>query len=321
MDISVVIPNYNGKDLLAKNLPEVIIALKDYQGGKKEIIIVDDASTDNSVEYLSNLKSSFDPELRTEGQISNLKLIKNEKNLGFSLTVNKGVEEANGEVVVLLNTDVCPEKDFLLPLLRHFENPKTFAVGCLDKSIEGEEIVLRGRGLGRWQRGLLVHRKGEVDKTDTLWVSGGSAAFRKSIWDHLGGLNKLYSPFYYEDIDLSYRALKSGYDICFEPNSVVVHEHEKGAIKTRYSAKRIKRIAYRNQFLFVWLNVTDLSLQLLSLIWLPYHLTKAVLRLDKEFILGFFDALILLPNIIKSKVRNKKYFIRTDKEIISNLSV
>ena len=107
---------------------------------------------------------------------------------------------------ILFNTDVYPDKDFLTPLLSHFKDEKVFAVGCMDKSIEGKDVVLRGRGIGVWKRGFLVHEKGEIEKSDTLWVSGGSGAFRKSIWDKLGGLNELYNPFYWEDIDLSYRA-------------------------------------------------------------------------------------------------------------------
>src|SRR3989344_3918266 len=120
MNVSIVIPNYNGEEILAKNLPKVLDAV-----GDAEIIIVDDASTDASASIISNLKS----------QISNLKLLQNEHNLGFSSTVNRGVKVVKGEVVVLLNTDVVPEKDFLKPLLRHFEDEKIFAVGCMDRSI------------------------------------------------------------------------------------------------------------------------------------------------------------------------------------------
>jgi len=306
MNISVVIPNYNGKNLIAKNISRILEILESYKTGKTEVIVIDDASTDESVLIINNLKLKY----------SNLKLIKNEKNLGFSSTVNKGVRQASGDVVILLNTDVTPEKDFLDPLLDHFKDENVFAVGCLDKSIEGDKTVLRGRGLGEWKRGFLVHRRGEVDKADTLWVSGGSAVFRKSIWDKLGGLNELYNPFYYEDIDLSYRALKSGYKVLFEPKSVVVHEHEKGAIKTKYSQKQIKRIAYRNQFIFVWTNITDLSFRALHFIWLPYHFIKAITALDLEFFFGFFQAFILLPKVIKSYFRSKTYFVKKDNEII-----
>ena len=302
MKISIIIPNYNGEELLKKNLPKVISVV-----GDSEIIIVDDASVDGSFAVLASFKE-------------NIKVIKNEKNLGFSSTVNRGVREAKGEIIILLNTDVVPEKDFLKPLLEHFQDEKIFAVGCMDKSIEDSKIVLRGRGVGQWKRGFLVHSRGEVNKTNTLWVGGGSGAFRKSIWDKLGGFDKLYNPFYWEDIDLSYRALKSGYKILFEPKSVVTHEHEKGAIKSTYSNFKVKTLAYRNQFIFVWKNATDFDLQFAHLFWLPYHFLKALARFDLSFFKGFFMAFFLLPKIISSSLESQKLFVKKDIDVIKTCS-
>lgn len=304
MNISIIIPNYNGQELLRRNLSKVLDATTAYKDGIAEIIIVDDASQDGSVEYIKNTYPK-------------LKIIRNEKNLGFSSTINRGVEEAKGEIVVLLNTDVAPQKDFLNPLISHFDDSNIFAVGCLDKSIEGRKIVLRGRGIGKFQRGFLIHRRGEVDKTDTLWVSGGSGAFRKKTWEKLGGFDSLYNPFYWEDIDLSYRALKSGHKIFFEPKAVVVHEHAYGAIKHYQPDFKIKIIAYRNQFIFVWKNITDLNKRLWHLLWLPYHVVRAFMRGDLYFLIGFFLALIRLPAIIKEGLRVRKLFIKSDNEVLS----
>lgn len=308
MKISIIIPNYNGEKLLKKNLPAVFAAAKYYEKEtreKVEAIIVDDYSTDNSIEQIKD---------------EEVKIFKNDKNLGFSSTANRGVEESDGDIVVLLNTDVKPEKDFLVPLLKHFEDEKVFAVGCMDKSIENGKIVLRGRGVGKWSKGFLVHAKGEVDKSDTLWVSGGSGAFRKSIWQKLNGFSILYNPFYWEDIDLSYRALKSGYNVVFKASSVVLHEHQKGIIKRQYSKDKIKTIAYRNQLIFVWKNITDFDYQLQHFFWLPYHFLKALLHLDWPFFYGFFQAFILLPKIIQSSIEAQKIFVKKDKEVIKEFS-
>jgi len=308
MDISVVIPNYNGRDLLAKNLPKVFDELKNFTEGKSEVIISDDASTDDSLSILNELAKDH-----------NIKVLLNEKNRGFAPTVNKGVKAASGEIIILLNTDIYPEKGFLEPLLAHFKEKQIFAVGCLDKSIENEKTVLRGRGLGQWQRGFLVHRRGEVDKNNTLWVSGGSGAFRKSIWERLGGLNELFAPFYWEDIDISYRALKSGYKIIFEPKSVVIHEHEKGAIKSKYFPSEVRVIAYRNQFIFVWENA-DIDLIMSHFLWLPYHFVKAWFSMDVAFFLGFLKAFLLLPKIFVFRRKNRKLFVKKDREVIQDLA-
>lgn len=312
MNATIIIPNYNGGELLKRNLPKVFNAVSSYKDGIVEIIIVDDYSTDTSIRVMQNSIRQFG------GQNKNLKLriIRNKVNLGFSSTVNRGVKEATGDLVLLLNTDVFPESNFLDPLVNHFKDKKVFAVGCMEKSVEDGKIVLRGRGIGDWQKGFLVHSRGEIDKTNTLWVSGGSGAFRKSIWEGLGGFDERYNPFYWEDIDLSYRALKSGYKILLEPKSIVVHEHEKGAIKSSYSTTQVKTIAYRNQFIFVWKNATDLDLQFLHILWLPYHFLKALIRGDLNFFLGFIQAFFLLPKIIKSSFTGQKLFVKSDKDIV-----
>lgn len=310
MNISVVIPNYNGVELIKKNLPKIFEELANYKNGKTEVIIIDDGSSDKSREVIKELSAKY----------KNLITLFNPINLGFSPSVNKGVEKAMGDIVILLNTDVYPEAGFIYPLLEHFKDNGVFAVGCLDKSIENGKIVLRGRGLGQWRRGFLVHKRGEVNKTNTLWVSGGSGAFRKSIWDRLGGFNELYNPFYWEDIDLSYRALKSGYKVLFEPKSIVIHEHEKGAIKSKYTPNQIKVISYRNQFLFVKLNATDYNLKITFPFWLIYHFVKALARGDWAFFKGYFSSLVLLPKVIKSSINYQKQFIKKDAEVINNLS-
>ena len=306
MNISVVIPNYNGENLLKKNLEKVYREINTYKSGEAEVVVVDDGSTDGSVSFLNEFSKTRE----------HFKLVENKKNLGFAPTVNNGVAVSGGEIIILLNTDVYPEENFLEPLLKHFGDVAVFAVGCLDRSIENGGVVLRGRGLGEWRRGFLSHRRGEINDSDTLWVSGGSGAFRKEIWEKLGGFNNLYAPFYWEDIDLSYRALKSGYKILFEKKSVVVHEHEKGIIKNKYSEFKIKTTAYRNQFIFVWENITDLSLRMSHLIWLPYHFVRAIVKSDWAFCLGFFEALILLIKVIKFSLKTQRRFVLSDKQLL-----
>lgn len=299
--ISVVIPNYNGEYLLKKNLPEVFKALI----GSFEVIVVDDGSKDGSIEFLKKQK---------------VRLLRNLENMGFSTTVNKGVKAARGEIVVLLNTDVVPQRNFLNPLVSHFKDPSIFAVGCLDRSLEKGKVIKRGRGIGKWSKGFLVHARGEVNKSNTLWASGGSSAFRKTVWNKLGGLNEIYNPFYWEDIDISYRALKLGYKIVFEKESIVNHQHEKGAIKKSYSEFKIKTVAYRNQFIFVWENATDLWLQLSHILFLPYHFIRALISKDLAFFLGFMNAFVLLPKIIKSSFKYQKDFIKSDRQVIGDFS-
>src|SRR3990167_2922982 len=135
MIISIVIPNYNGRHLLEVNLPRVI---KNAKGC--EIIVVDDASNDDSVSFL---KKNY----------KDIKLIEKKNNSGFSSTVNLGVGNAKGELVVLLNSDAYPEKNFLDNLIGYFNDPKVFAVGMLHRNIESGGTILRGRGVAEFKNG------------------------------------------------------------------------------------------------------------------------------------------------------------------------
>jgi len=188
----------------------------------------------------------------------------------------------------------------------------------MDESIENGKIVLRGRGIGKWSKGFMQHSSGSLNSKNTLWASGGSSAFNKKIWDKLGGFNELYNPFYWEDIDLSYRARKAGYDIVFEKKSIVIHEHAKRAIKTQNHESKIKKTAYRNQFFFVWLNITDRNLIISHVYWLPYHLITAIFRRDAAFFAGFFEAILQLPKVIRTRNKMKIFFIKSDTEVLAS---
>lgn len=308
MKVSIVIPNYNGYVLLTRNVPHVIDVCLKQKKICSEVIIVDDASTDQSVAYLESLIH------QTKGLP--IRLIKNDGNKGFSTTVNRGVSNAQEDIVVLLNTDVSPRPDFLDASLPLFSDPQLFAVAFMDESKEGKRTIKRGRGLIQWHRGMFIHSRGEVDKHDTAWVSCGSGIFRKSIWEKLGGLDELYNPFYWEDIDISYRARKSGYYVQFEPKSVVVHEHEKGAIQTNYNRRKIIAISYRNQFIFIWKNITSAQKLFSHASWLPYYIITALIYGDYMLTLGFMWAVLKLPLILKHRLKQKELYTLSDERIL-----
>lgn len=308
MKIEVIIPTYNGLELVKKNLPAVVKSIKKFKDSK--ITIVDDGSKTEE-------QSKLDEFVKQINKNSNIvvSLMLFQENRGFSSNVNRAAMISNADIFVLLNTDVEPSENFLDPLLVHFKDKKIFGVGCMDESVE-TKTVLRGRGVGEWRRGFVIHGKGEVDKTDTFWVSGGSSAFNRRIFQELGGMDTLYDPFYWEDIDLSYRAQKTGYKIMFEPKSVVTHIHKKGSIRKHFKDDTIKSYAMRNQFTFIWKNITDTNLLISHFIWLPYHLLSALMRLDKIFIKGFVLAVLRVPAIIKHRSIQKKQYKLTDKEVI-----
>jgi len=300
MKTSVIIPTYNGKELLEKNLPFVI-----QNSNNSEIVIGDDASLDGTLEMLKD-------------KFPRVKVVRSTTNGGFSSIVNKAIKSSSGDLIILLNSDVAPEAGYLDAVLPLFEDPNLFAIGFLQKSIENGNIVLRGRGIGEFKKGFLVHSKGRPDKKDTLWVSGGAGIFNKKIWDKIGGLNDLYNPFYWEDIDMSYRAMKAGYRIGFEPKSVVIHRQAEGSIRTNYSKNVILQYSWRNQFQFVWLNITDLNLLMQHIIQTFLLIINSILSGNWIALKGFFASIKRFPVIMKKRKKLLVLWKKKDKEILIN---
>lgn len=299
MKISIVIPNWNGAEKLKKHLPKVLEVAK--SSGVEEIIVADDASTDSSVKVI---KDNFPMVIVVESS--------HRKNLGFASNVDLGFQYASGDLVVLLNTDASPDKNFLVPVLPHFQNPKVFSVGC---NVGGAWAT------GRFEDGFFWHGQAkdeEIDQTlahQTLWASGGSAVFRKIIWDELGGLDSLFDPFYEEDVDLGYRATKRGYINIWEPKSHVEHYKEKGVIAANFSQDTISKTAQRNHLIFIWKNITSDKL-------MAQHkkaLAKMLIQHPKYWSI-FLTALQKFPQIMAKRKIEKAQAKLTDEEIFSLFS-
>lgn len=241
---SLVIPNWNGKDLLQRFLPSWIAAISDHPGS--EIIIVDNGSADGSAEWIL---SSY-PEVR---------LLALSENLGFGGGSNAGFNAAKNDVVVLLNSDMRVEPDFLAPLLEGFTDDTVFAVSCqiflADKTRRREETGLTE---GSWQDGALRVGHREDAAVNCLFPcfygGGGSCAFDRRKFLELGGFDELLTPFYLEDTDLGFQAWKRGWKVLYQPASIVHHEH-RGTIGKTYSADYIQSVLQKNFLLFTWKNI------------------------------------------------------------------
>jgi GT2 family glycosyltransferase/glycosyltransferase involved in cell wall biosynthesis len=240
---SVVIPNWNGKDLLEKYLPSVIEAM-----GANEVIVVDNGSTDGSADLVRETFPS-------------VKLLALPKNLGFGGGSNAGFRAAANDIVVLLNSDMRVAPDFLAPLLEGFRDPDVFAVSCQiffsDPNKLREET---GLTQGWWQDGGLRvrHRIDPAieDLYPCFYGGGGSCAFDRRKFLELGGFDPLLEPFYLEDTDLGYMAWKRGWKVLYQPRSIVYHEH-RGTIGKKFREEYIQAVLKKNFLLFCWKNVHD----------------------------------------------------------------
>jgi len=293
--ISVIIPVYKNNDLFIKNLDHNLIFLDDCQ-----IIVINDDPE-------KSLRSHLD-------QFKQITLIDNKKNLGFGESVNRGVKQSDSKYIMLLNSDVVLNDKSYLTALNYFKKNDVFAVSFSQKEKDGSIV---GKNKIYWQEGFFSHQK--VDGLNfgyNGWAEGGACIINKDTFLKLGGFDPLFSPFYWEDIDLSYRAWKSGYQIIFEPKILVIHHHQ-STISKYFTKKQIKIIAYRNQIIFAWKNLTHFKLILQHLLNLPLWLIKSLVKGDYLFLIAFFNALFTLPKLLVKKIKLKKLFTVSDDKILS----
>lgn len=298
--ISVIIPNWNGKELLKSNLPPLIDAM-DYYDGPYEIIVVDDASTDGSPQFI---RDAF-PMIR---------IIQLAINRGFSVAANKGVQAAEHDLIFLLNSDMRVEKNFLSPLLSYFDDERTFAVS--NKAMKDKNTVLTRPHALEFKQGFLreVYRIEENEPSFAFGASGGHGLFDRKKFIELGGFDELFSPFYYEDADISFRAWKRGYRVYYEPRSTVYHAH-KATIGKAFNEIYINFVSYRNRLIFLWKNLTDHDLLFQHFLFLPLQLLRNSIR-NPLALVSFFATLMKIPSILKARRREKTFILNRDKDIL-----
>lgn len=278
---TVIIPTFNGLPLLKKHLDQII----KLSPKGTDVIVVDDASIDGTVEWLKK-------------EYPAVTCLQNHKNLGFTKSVNLGVDQVTSDLIVLLNNDVAVTKDYLESALTKFDDKSVFAVTFNEIHSSWPEVSFQGKL-------NYIRAEDKIKPHYSCWASGGSAVFRKQYWTELGGFDEVYSPGYWEDIDLGYRAWKAGYTIIWDPDSKVVHEHESSFNK--FDKNYLNLIKQRNELIFNWKNITNMKLRLEHLgFLLGYTITHP----------GYLKVILsALSNYAKIKPVNKK--VRSDMEILS----
>jgi GT2 family glycosyltransferase len=309
-DVSIVIPTWNGRHLLEQFLPSVVEAARAYQWEREarvEIVIVDDGSTDGTPEWIGTNAPAF------------VEVVVKSGPEGFAPTANVGFRRARFPVIFLLNNDVAVERDVLFHLVPHFSDPDVFAVTC--RALDPSTRELAGGGkLGRFRRGFWrvhddydvvlgeegapVRSPGPFGAWLSLVASGGFAAFDAAKVRQLGGFDERLRPFYWEDVDLSLRAWRRGWQIRYEPRAVVYHEASR-TIAPRFSSSLIRRASERNRLLVHWKNLDEWD-------WLLEHVGVVALlaltipvRWDWAFGAALGSALRELPEVWRERRRER----------------
>jgi GT2 family glycosyltransferase len=211
--ISVIIPNYNGKSLLQEYLPKNLEVMAS-AGCEYEIIIVDDASKDDSVEFI-----------RTNYPA--VKLVTNTENQGFSYSCNRGIETAKCELILLLNSGVKLTNGYFDQQWKYFLRWDTFGVMGRITDMDGDHIqtsagVPKFNGFNL-KTDYFYYSNSEKDRLYTFYLSCLNALIDAKKLKELDGFSELFATFYCDDIELSIRAWRLRWKCYYEHKSICRH--------------------------------------------------------------------------------------------------
>jgi len=213
-DVSIVIPVFNKWAYTAACLSSLLEVKCKYSF---EVIVVDDQSSDETADQL--------------GQMKGLVYLRNDQNLGFVGSCNRGANIARGEFLVLLNNDTQVTDGWLDELVGTFDlEPGIGLVGSRlvypdGKLQESGGIIFNDASGWNYGRGDDAEQPEYHFLREVDYCSGACIALRTAYFHEIGALDERYSPAYYEDTDLAFRVRESGYKVMVQPWSVVIH-HE-----------------------------------------------------------------------------------------------
>lgn len=308
--ISLVIPNYNGVELLKKNIPFVVRACKKYFYLTKEkcqLTIVDDCSQDDSV----NLLLSMQEDLKGEYYLD-FHVILREKNGGFSAAMNSGIIASQGRYILSLNSDVTVTENFLKPLVDGFTSD-VFSTKATSILPDGTNESVKS---ARWRRGLLEPYVASPENYNpeigVLYPDAGCCMYDTTKLKELGGFDEMYCPFYFEDFDLGLRALSKGWKHVYVPQSRVEHAHNQTVKKV---VKRLDQnpVFIRNRELFNIKNITDPRVVIIREFWKLFRFGKAILTFNNPMMQGIWESYLVVLRLHRLQLtKNEKNLSKSD---------
>lgn len=310
--VSVVISNYNGIDL--KLLPDCLESILKNNYPNLEVILVDNASTDKSISYVS----------KNFGKNKRLKVIRNRVNM-YSQGLNLGIENATGEYVAFFNNDAYVKNDYFQKFINKLENNRKVALaqGLLVSYYDHQKIDSAGETMDPYGNPITIGagesiKKAEYQKSiEVLSVSGSCSLLRKSAVLEIGKFDPDYG-IGYEDLDLSLRAWLRGQQVMYYPE--IISYHKRGAtdlspvvrLKARwhFNKNRIATILKNFPASFIIKNLPiTLLIYLAAGIWEIF--VKHKVKLGMTRFSSLYWVLLNLPQIFEKR---KKVLLNQDKK-------
>lgn len=296
-NIAVVVPNWNGKDLIGPCLRSLLD-----QTARPHMIVVDNGSVDGSVEYIAK-------------KFPTVEVIRLETNTGFAGGVNRGLEKAledGFELIALFNNDAVAEPDWLKRLAGAAQDhPKAGIITgkfmrsdkkYFDSTADSVSIY----GLG-FPRGRNQVDTGQYDKGEYVFgATGGASLYRSKMLKKIGLFDEDFFA-YFEDNDISFRAQSAGWKVYYEPKAVAYHEvggtsSKLGSFARYHSTKNIILLYDRNMPGVLFWKYKLLNVLLLARIFVGSIRDRQL----GAYLHGLWSALALTPRTIGVRRRNKK---------------
>jgi len=251
--VSVIIPSLDDLDLLERDLPPLLAELAG-RSAPGEVLVVDDTGRDV---LAGALRARF----------PTVQVVARAENGGFAKALRDGVVAAHHELCFSMNADVFVRKGFLDPLVACMSEDDVSAVvprillGGKEDKIESLTALVENAGLIElFQPGLTGKAEGQALRLSPVaFAVGGAFLFRRAEF-LLHGLDPLYEPFYWEDIDWCWSAWRRGRRTLYQPAAVVEHLH-RGTIGRRVKNDFVRAMAERNRILFAWKHIDTPELQ------------------------------------------------------------
>jgi len=294
--VSFIIPNYNGAEFIGVCLDS--IKLQTFTS--YEVIVVDDASTDNSVNFITSTYNW-------------VKIIRLSKNSGFCVAVNTGIKASSGEYVALINNDVELDKDWLTCMVHAIQRYND-AFGISSKVINyydrrliddaGDIYTREGLAFKRWNK--LPDNNFIAKDKEVFSPSGAASVFSKRVLNIVGLWDEHFIA-YLDDVDIGFRARLMGYKNYYEPSAVAYHMVSKSYGKNTVF---MGSLVLRNNMAVIIKNM-PLSLIASFLPWLIIGHLKTVKYVfsfggGKAVIKGYVMLCKMLPYLMHARLSIKQ---------------
>lgn len=289
--VTIIIPNYNG----LKFMEPCFETLNRQTTDDYQVLVVDNGSTDGSVEWLK------------ERKIPSIFL---EENTGFTGAVNVGLKTAKTPYVILLNNDTEVHDDFVAQMIRAIEkSPSIFSVSCKMIQLYQKDLMDDAGDMytvlgWAYQRGVGQSSSGYNKEREIFSACAAAAIYRREVFETIGYFDEMHFA-YLEDMDVGYRAKIAGYHNRYCPEAVIYHAGS-ATSGSKYNSFKVKLAARNNIYLnYKNMPVIQLLVNLLPLILgicVKYGFFKKR-GFGKDYLAGLMEGLKTVHKCKKVKYR------------------